>query len=1014
MQRSDLDAAIEGGISAVAVDGYTYSGVSVNGHYKQNFFEGNVVVNDPFLQMDFLGLIDFTSKIPTYEFTADVANVNLPGLGVYNSQEYACLSAVAKVDGEGFDLDTFKGTYALEDLTYCAVSDECRLDRVEMTASIGPNGRTIALTSSVLDADLTGHLELDKLPLAVEFILADLVPSIPKPTGVREPNEDFDLNLTVHDFTLVRSFFLPEFNVAPGTFVHLDMHEEVHDFTLRLNSDSLRYQHYLTESPNVLLERKASEVHFDYTTSKLFIGENAHFDALRFFGHSQADSIFSDLHWDSALDGHKGDLAGKLIVHGTDRLDFAFDASHVEVSGQDWKLDPEAFIEWNKGELHVEHLTLQDGQEFLRLAGDVSQKPQPRLEVEVLGFELDNLNPFLDQDLALHGTVNGTANLRDAYNQQHINADLTVVDFRFQDYAIGDMCLESNWDNDAGQFHVNGELEKEEFKTLVFRGIYNPNLAENSLDLNLEINRFELEFINQFVDEGVSDIDGTATGTVHIAGTPDHPLMTGGMDFEQVTVKVDYLGTSYTFAEKARIFPDMITMDDITVTDQEGNAGTLVGTLMHDNFEEWSFDIAMFIEDEPFLCMNTTKKDNDLFYGKAYTQGYFNISGYQDHIILEGELKSGKGTTLALPLEETGEVKFEDFVTFIDPNRKTEEEPIDLSGIEMNFGLDITEDAEIMLILDEAVGDIMRGRGRGHLEMNIGTLGNFEMNGMIEVMEGSYLFTLKNLINKDFKVRPGGTIAWYGDPLAADLNLEAVYDLEAPLYDLLGDDNPHYKNRTPIDLVMAMKGKMLTPAIHFEIDLPKSDDITRSRVNSILSSEEELNRQAFALLVLKRFVSPHHGGGNAGNALALNTLEMLSAQMGLWLSDISDNFDIGINYSPGDEISNEEIAIALSTQLFNERLSISGNFGVSHGTSANQNPSNLIGDIKIEYVITEDGKIRLVVYNETNDYAVATTAQSTYTQGVGVLYQEEFDTMEEFYCGFRNLFVKAEDRVICD
>ena len=298
--------------------------------------------------------------------------------------------------------------------------------------------------------------------------------------------------------------------------------------------------------------------------------------------------------------------------------------------------------------------------------------------------------------------------------------------------------------------------------------------------------------------------------------------------------------------------------------------------------------------------------------------------------------------------------------------------------------------------------------------MSISTLGTFEMVGLIEVLEGNYLFTLKNLINKEFAVRPGGTIAWYGDPIAAELNMEAIYELEAPLYDLLGDENnAAYKNRSPIDLVMELEGNMLTPEIHFDIELPSADDITRSRVNSILSSEEELNRQAFSLLVLKRFVSPHRGGGSAGNALAVNTLEMLSSQMGLWLSDISEDFDIGINYSPGDEISNEEIAIALSTQLFNDRLRISGNFGVSQGNEANQNPSNLIGDIKIEYSITQGGKIRLVVYNETNDYAVATTAQSTYTQGVGVLYQEEFDTIDEFYCGFKNLFRRESGRSPC-
>ena len=140
----------------------------------------------------------------------------------------------------------------------------------------------------------------------------------------------------------------------------------------------------------------------------------------------------------------------------------------------------------------------------------------------------------------------------------------------------------------------------------------------------------------------------------------------------------------------------------------------------------------------------------------------------------------------------------------------------------------------------------------------------------------------------------------------------------------------------------------------------------------------------------------------------------MSSQISNWLSQISNEFDIGVRYRPGDQITNEEIAVALSTQLFNERLSLSGNFGVSHGTATNQNASNLIGDIRLEYKITEEGKIRLVVYNDSNDFDVARGTQNTTTQGVGVLYREEFDNIEEFYCGFKNLFRKDDAQVDCE
>lgn len=1014
LTRDDLDATVVGDIDAFGLNGYTYTGTTVNGQYRQNFFEGDVILDDPACILDFGGKIDFTNQRPTYRFVAEIGNIDLKTLNLYQGAEYSCLSGKATVDGSGFDLDALEGSYVIEELTYCAISDECRLDRVNMTASHTDRGPELTLESSILDADLTGRIDLDKLPLAMEFILADLVPTYPVPLGVREPDEDFDFNLTVKDWTLVETFFLPEVGVAPGTQFHLDLHEDVHDFSVKLHSDSLRYQDLVVTRPDLDVARLDAGVIVDLHADRLALSPALGFDSLQVDAHSEGAQVLTHIDWNTTSEGHAGDLNSVLEIVSIDALNLSFNASEIELNGRTWDLHPDALLQYTPEEIHVENMLIQDGPEFLRVAGDLSTDPRKEMEVELAGFELDNINPFLGDAMEIQGNVSGTASIRDPYEEQLINSDLIVAGFELQEYYIGDVCVESVWDNSTNRLYLNGELKKDDFDTFVFNGQYIPEDEENALDILMTVNRFELDFINTFVDEGVSDLDGTATGYVQVSGTPDKPLLNGELDFDQVTASVDYLGTTYTFAEKATIYPDMFTMDNITVHDQENNDGFLVGTVIHDNFTNWNFDLALFVDEEPFLCMNTTKQDNDLFYGKAYGQGYINVSGYEDHLIFDIELRSGKGTSLALPLEETGEVQFEDFVTFIDPNKKEEKTAVDLSGIELNFGLDITPEAEIMLILDEAVGDVMRGRGQGHLEMSISTLGTFEMVGLIEVLEGNYLFTLKNLINKEFAVRPGGTIAWYGDPIAADLNMEAIYELEAPLYDLLGDENnAAYKNRSPIDLVMELEGNMLTPEIHFDIELPSADDITRSRVNSILSSEEELNRQAFSLLVLKRFVSPHRGGGSAGNALAVNTLEMLSSQMGLWLSDISEDFDIGINYSPGDEISNEEIAIALSTQLFNDRLRISGNFGVSQGNEANQNPSNLIGDIKIEYSITEDGKIRLVVYNETNDYAVATTAQSTYTQGVGVLYQEEFDTIDEFYCGFKNLFRRESERSPC-
>jgi hypothetical protein len=269
------------------------------------------------------------------------------------------------------------------------------------------------------------------------------------------------------------------------------------------------------------------------------------------------------------------------------------------------------------------------------------------------------------------------------------------------------------------------------------------------------------------------------------------------------------------------------------------------------------------------------------------------------------------------------------------------------------------------------------------------------MYGQIEIASGSYLFTLKNLINKEFQIQPGGTISWYGNPYEAELNLNALYKVNASLSDVLADQSTNAGQRVPVDLVMNLKGKMLNPSVDFKIDLPSVDPLTKSRFESIVSTEQERNRQAFALLVLRQFVSPPNivrtTNTATNNLFVENSTELLSSQISNWLSQISDDFNLGFNYRSGDQISNEEVALALSTQLFDNRVQLSGNFGVSRGNATNQQPSNYIGDVKVEYLLTREGRLKLIAYNESNNYRNVSTQQSPYTQGVGIVYQEDFN-----------------------
>ncbi|MDZ7636595.1 MAG: translocation/assembly module TamB domain-containing protein [Bacteroidales bacterium] len=286
--------------------------------------------------------------------------------------------------------------------------------------------------------------------------------------------------------------------------------------------------------------------------------------------------------------------------------------------------------------------------------------------------------------------------------------------------------------------------------------------------------------------------------------------------------------------------------------------------------------------------------------------------------------------------------------------------------------------------------------------------GDIRMVGDYVIRDGDYLFTLGNILNKRFTVENGGTISWNGAIDDANLNLRALYRTKASLSDIYGNQElTKLQERLPVECILSLSSKLMNPAIKFDILLPTADEQTREYLRVATDTEERLSRQFVYLLVMNSFYpdpslysgpSASGSGGQVSQTTApgaeflgvTTTTEMLSNQLSNWLSQISNDFDIGFNYRPGNEITDQEVEVALSTQLLNNKVTLNGNVDVG-GNQLNTNASAISGEFTIEVKLTE--MLRLKVFNRSNNnlyYQV-----HPYTQGVGIFYRRDFDTTEE-------------------
>jgi hypothetical protein len=517
-------------------------------------------------------------------------------------------------------------------------------------------------------------------------------------------------------------------------------------------------------------------------------------------------------------------------------------------------------------------------------------------------------------------------------------------------------------------------------------------------------------------------LNGIATGEVLIGGTLNKPVTNGQITLQKTSFVIDYLQTKYNFTDDFLIEDNMISFQDVQVFDEKGNIALTKGTITNEYFRDFIFDITLEPQDFQFLA--TREADNNQFYGTAFGSGIVRISGPPKNLMLDVLARTESGTRFFIPLNPEGDVAAYNFVTFVSPGDQVKEEnvqeryEVDLSGIEMNFDLEVTPDAEVQLVFDSKIGDIIKAQGSGNINLRINTLGDFQIYGDYTIMEGDYLFTLQNVINKRFNVREGGTITWSGDPTDAFINLEAVYNVRTSLRNLFNDDT--YSRRYPVECQLNLSNKLTNPDIKLDILLPTADEETKNLLKNSINTEDELNKQFLSLLVINSFMPDPNMSGmtdQAGRssdyaAVGVTTSELLSNQLSYWLSQISNDFDIGFSYLPGDEITTNQVEVALSTQLLNDRVTINTNLDVG-GQNTNisettETTSNIVGDFSVDIKLTQSGKLRMKAFNRANDNRLYELAP--YTQGIGLFYREDFNSFDELVNRYWNrIFSRKKD-----
>ena len=1032
-----ISGNLTGKIDSIEVNRYIYRNVVLNGIFTEKTWDGSIKILDSNIKMDMLGMLDFSHELPEFDFTLNLAESNLNKLNFDKTDTNSHLAALVTANFRGNNIDNLFGEIKLLNSTIRKYNSKLELYDFTLKAFNENNKPAISLRTDFVDADLRGYYEFGELGNVMKTALASLMPSRFKaPVVKNQSKNEFTFNLSFKNTDKINNFFktgilLAEKSTLIGSFYK--------DSIININANTKSFNYRNNIFSNLALDANYSGKKFtaDLKSSSLLILGRSDLKGFKAGFGAVPDNFIFSFDWDNK---DKILSKGSFISRGSylpkedgqegSYLKIEIDSSDVFTRNNQWKIR-HSTIRIDSNATHIDRFIVASGNNSYTIDGTVSDNTGDTLSLTFKGIDLSPLsNPVKpaaegqDTQIAfnLKGIINGNIIIPSALKNPLIQSNIRVNGFSLLGANYGDVAVLSQWNSTRKVADISASNNLNGKRNIDIRGIFDP--AVKKFNLNGIASNLPVDALNPLLSFFASGIKGSVSGKVNLTGAPGELVLKGALMAENASMKIDYLQTRYTINDSIRFDKSGIKFKNIKVTDEKGNNAVLSGSVFHKYFKDYAVDLIVNMDKNACLVLNTQQKDNELFYGTAYASGVTTIKSGPNSLSFDISAKTGKGTKFYIPLTSSLSVSESSFVTFvshdtalIEGEKKVPVEKVQPSGLglELNFDLDVTPDAEVQLLIDPKAGDVIKGRGSGKLNITMNKKGEFKIYGDYLIEEGDYLFTLKNILNKRFDVEDGGKITFNGDVENAEIDLTAKYgniktSLYPVLYRILHDEK--YKARIPVEPQLNLSGNLFNPVVGFNIYLPNADEETRTYLRNAITTEEELSKQFLYLLVMNSFYSdPSYSALSAASsagtsAMAVTTTEMLANQVSNWISKISNDFDVGFLYTPGTkDINSQELQVALSTQLLNDKVTINGNFDVS-GTGTTEN-TPLIGDFDIEVTLTE--KIRFKVFNRYNN--PYTGKGAPYTQGLGLTFKQDFNKFSDLLKKKNITEIKKEDEI---
>jgi len=1011
---NSLNTKVNATVSKIEIDQIIYRNLTINGLVSNRKFDGIFVSLDSNMAFNFNGVLDISGKMPSLHFNSRILRFDLQKFGL--TKESTVISCLASLNFRGNTIDNFLGEAALRNIVLHTKDKTLHMDSMNLMSTYLNDEKLIQLKSSVADAEIKGKFNISELSNALQLYLCHYLPHyMSKPDKVI--NEQFAYSVQIKEADQLLGVFLPALRDVNGTTFSGSLNTFEKKFSMDAYFPNIAYDNMKVRELYVVSAGDFSSFDMNVNSKDLFYNNESIIPSFQINTTMARDTAVLEVNTQSIND-LLGNASIKLKGTAIDnKLYVTMLPSNISIKQDKWQLysNHEMVI---GNEVMIDDFIAESGAQKITI--NTSQGATNDLIADFENLDLESISLYAGLvSQQYFGRLSGQLRVKDFMNNPDLYARVVSSnEVRINKDTLGMIALDVNYDLKKNIIHIDKSTSVNRNGDVAFIS-GEVNLKDSTLQLKATMNNTDISFVNQFIADYIQGLHGKVTGNVNVSGKLQDPVISGSATLKEASLKVLLLGTTYKVPEaKLRFNNEKIEMDDVQIFDERnGNfSGLVKGTISHRSFSDFYLNLNMRSDD--LLCLNTNEWSSELFYGYVRAKVNVQIRGELNDLNVDVDAKPLKGSTFYLPLGGAGNASKFEFVKFIEIGRsQADEEKKGNNYLRLTMNIEATPEIETVVVMDKNTGEEIRAKGNGDLKLVVDLGNSMELYGNYVITEGKYLFKFRGVVKRDFEIEEGSKISWTGDALAANMNVNAIYELKDPLalYPLVSNtemddqDKQEAKRKYRTLVPLSLTGQLSSPTIKFDIMQPDNKSIGSTaykRLQQIRNDENELFQQAGVLLLLGDFKASEGVTQSTYSQGAVSTVSDLVATA--VSNEITNQFQnltgiknvsVGVNYQT---ISNDvnvantnrnQFSANVSVNLLKNRVVVDYSSSVDVGKDATGNTSsNFNGDFKAQFLITNDGRFRANAYRTNN----VDIGGSPYTRGgVGLSYKKVFNSFSD-------------------